>query len=204
MIETLEKEFVTNANQTGKQTFSFVKEGVSADGKKVCLYKRTSLDGQVFGYEIFIPSVKKAGTYPLPNGKTITYEQDFEEYPGAAKFGKSAWFCSTLITAEVRFAELMERGTIVESTGEDPSIEVEDKPIIPVVKSGRGRPKADRPALNYPEGEFSTIELAELNKVEYPIAFVFLKEQEEAGQVKRTRTERRASRGKETQLFQKI
>ena len=54
------------------------------------------------------------------------------------------------------------------------------------------------------DGEFSVKELAEKNGVDYPIASIFLKEQESAGLVKRTRTERRAAKGKETQLFSKV
>ena len=54
------------------------------------------------------------------------------------------------------------------------------------------------------DGEFSVKDLAEKNGVEYPIASVFLKEQETIGLVKRTRTERRAAKGKETQLFSKV
>jgi len=64
--------------------------------------------------------------------------------------------------------------------------------------------KAEKKSIILPVAEFSVKEIAEQNKVEYPIAFVFVKEQVAAGTVKPTRKERRAARGKETQLYQKI
>ena len=54
------------------------------------------------------------------------------------------------------------------------------------------------------DGEFSVKELAEKNGVQYPIASVFLKEQEASGLVKRTREERRNPKGPMTQLFSKV
>lgn len=68
----------------------------------------------------------------------------------------------------------------------------------------RGRPKVERASLLLPVGEFSVKELAEQNKVDYPIAFIFVKEQMAAGAIEKTRSERRAAKGKETQLFKVI
>ena len=211
-MKQLEIEFQTNANGTGMQIFRQLKRGVTPTGKAVCLYQRIfaegAREGVCFGYEVVIPSVKKAGTYPLPAGKTITYPEDFEEYPGASKFGFSAWSYPSYQpgAAEHRFK------TLTEIPLETP--EVEDEPNTDYIPGdvcrqtsapkGRGRPKAERPPITIPEGEFSTREVADLNKVEYVTASQFLNEQEEAGLIRRTRTERRSARGKETQLFEKI
>ena len=66
------------------------------------------------------------------------------------------------------------------------------------------RHNSNRESLQLPDGEFSVKELAQKNNVEYVTASQFVKEQETNGIVKRTRTERRAPKGPETQLFQKI
>lgn len=199
-MRTIEEQFSYNANQTGVQSFERVCQQQTPTGHNAYIYKRVLPDGRIFGFEVFVPSVKKAGTYPLPNGKSISYEEDFEEYPGAAKFGRSAWACITEERARVRLADLVKAlpVALVESPEE------EKESVTAPVSNGRGRPRGERPVLSMPEGEFSCKELAEKNGVEYVTAFVFLKEAEEAGTVKRTRTERRAARGKPTQLFEKL
>ena len=142
--------------------------------------------------------MKKAGTYPFPNGRTITYEEDFEEYPGASKFGFSAWFFDTLPLAEQRFQD------IVAGTMDLKEVESNEVPESLEPKH-HGRSRIERPALLIPVGEFSTKELAEQNSVEYSIACMCLKDLEMANLVMRTRTEKRnAGRGKPTQLFAKI
>jgi len=65
----------------------------------------------------------------------------------------------------------------------------------------RGRQKIERAPLNFPVGEFSAKELAAQNNVEYYIAVVAIRENEEAGKIEKTRTERRSPKGPETQLF---
>lgn len=202
-MKLLDKEFTTNANQAGLQTFTQMKREALSNGKNVYLYVRTAENEAVFAYEVFIASVKKAGEYKLPGGKTITYTEDFEEYPGASKFGVSAWFLASLVTAEAKFLELTTAP--VEKTPEPAIVggAALGEALAPT-KKGRGRPKGARPLLDLPDVEFSVKELAAKNDVAYPIAFVFLKEAEAQGTVKRTRTERRAAKGKPTQLFTKI
>ena len=55
-MKTLDNTFQSNANQTGVMTFEKVKHDVSQNGKGVYIYKRTRLDGRVFGFEVFTPS----------------------------------------------------------------------------------------------------------------------------------------------------
>lgn len=204
-MKLLDKEFVSNANQTGTQTFKQVKSETLPNGKNVYLYVRVAEDNTVFAYEVFTASVKKAGEYKLPKGKTIVYDDDFEEYPGSSKFGVSAWFIPSLISAEAKFLTLTTEPVKVEKS--DPAVvggAALGNSLAPSKKVGRGRPKGERPLLDLPDMEFSVKELAIKNSVQYPVAFLFLKEAEAAGKVKRTRTERRAAKGKPTQLFEQI
>lgn len=209
----LELEFETNANGTGTQIFRQLQKGVTLKGKPVYLYQRVfskgKRTGETFGFEVVIPSVKKAGVYDLPLDKkapvgtpvpTITYAEDFEEYPGAAKFGFSAWSYPAYQQggAQWRFKTLTEIPIDIPEV-EDDIENIEDS--IPVAPKTRGRPKAERPPITLPEGEFSKTEVAQKNGVAYIVAHTFIEEQVAAGVVKVGRKERRAARGKETQLY---
>lgn len=196
-LEKTEPVFETNANQTGVQRFEMVKRGTTQDDKNVYIYKRSYPNGQIFAYEVFLPKILKAGTVQkFPGGAERIVENDIEEYPNGAKtdFGKRAWFCSTLERAEARFNQLTQ--TCV-TTHEETETETESENV----PHNRGRSKNDRPVLTIPVAEFSTKELAEQNNVDYSVAFLFLKEKLAEGKIVRTREERRAAKGKPTQLF---
>lgn len=96
MIEQLRQEFTQNADRLGVHHFKQVKR----DGN-VVIYQRNKSDGSLFGYEVFIVNSE---SFPLPNGQRTATK---ETYPSAKSFGKTAWFCTTLDRAEVRFAELL-------------------------------------------------------------------------------------------------
>ena len=98
-MKMLEVEFQTNADKTGLQTFKQLKR----DGR-VCLYRREKPDGSIFGYEVIVVKLTKAGT-TFPNG--VVVPEDTESYGGAHSFGRSAYFCSTLQRAEERFKEFV-------------------------------------------------------------------------------------------------
>lgn len=197
-MKLLEKEFDKNANQSGMHRFTQVKHETLSNGKNLYIYSRTNTDGKIVAYEVVFGLMKKAGTVErFPGGVTRTFEEDTEFYPTKSHFGTYAWFCVNLPQAEKQFAKVVGLSVECEETGEAVDTE-EVKP-----KGKRGRPKVARPLLDIPEVEFSVTELATLNKVEYPVAFRFVKEAEEKGQVKRTRTEQRATKGKPTQLFAK-
>lgn len=202
-MKEIEQEFQSNANAMGVMVFLRVMQGINSVGKHVYIYSRRYPENEIPSrWEVFIPSVKKAGTYPLPGGKSITYTEDFEEYPGASKFGFSAWDCNSLPHAKMVYNRLMAIGEIVPDepntqTGEE--VELED--IVDAATPHRGRPKAPRPVLTVPAMEFSVKELAEKNHVEYITASVFVREALEKKEIHFVRAEQRASRGKKTNVF---
>jgi hypothetical protein len=156
-MKPIEIEFESNANATGLQQFRRLKHGVNPQGKNVYLYVRTYANGKnlgkVFGYEVFAPTITKAGTVQtFPNGITRTIEEDTENYPGATLFGKTAYFCSSMESAEKRFAEMMEQ------------------PLEDAVEEDIEPPKGKKPDMIIPVGEFTIEDLAQQNNVSYPTA----------------------------------
>jgi hypothetical protein len=167
----------------------------------VALFHKVGLKGNIHtktfdgGFEVIL--VGRHEEYELGGVKI----EAAETAPGDEQWGSRGWTFTNLYSAELKFEEL--------KTGKKP-VELEDeeeKDSVAVVAPSepskhKGRPKLERPVLNYPTGEFSVKDLADFNKVEYPTAFLFVKEQEAQNLIVRTRTERRAPKGPETQLFQ--
>lgn len=204
-MKTIEPVFAKNANQCGKMTFTQIKVGVNPAGRNVYIYRRDKMDGTFFSFEVFIAMVKKAGSYkvPTPKGqeqKYITYEEDFEEYPGASLFGRIAWEIKNLPWAEHRFQELTATAIDVPDEDEGDEDESDETPESTEPKH-RGRPKKVLPEFKIPDGEFSVKELAASNGTEYVTAYQFI--QQNMNLFVPTRTERRAAKGKETQLYKK-
>jgi len=208
-MKLIKVEFVKNANKCGKNIFTRIKHDTNPAGQPVYIYKRTSIDKRILGFEVFVPTIKKAGTYNLPpkgSGKTITYEEDFEVYPGAkSSFSHSAFFCANMERATIRFNDFMKGEVVVLDDDDDEevidAVTVEPDATEPGTRKGRGRPRRERTELIIPDKEFSVKELAELNKVDYSIAFIFIKEHPK--QIEFVRSEHRATRGKPTNLYKK-
>lgn len=97
-MKLLQKEFTMNADRSGEQLFKQLRK----DGG-VALYERLK-DGKHYDYEVFVIKTIAAGT-PLPNGKKV--EETYEQYPGAAVWGKSAWSPATLEQANAMFDNLV-------------------------------------------------------------------------------------------------
>jgi hypothetical protein len=64
------------------------------------------MDGSTRSYEVFIVKVVPKGT-ALPGGNTV--QETYEQYPGCAAFGKTAYDCKTIDSAEKRFDELVKK-----------------------------------------------------------------------------------------------
>lgn len=165
---------------------------------KVALYSVTNKRGQLAGYEVFMVTIVEAGT-PLPGGGQV--EESYERYPSANQFGRIAWAPSSLAQAEKIYAGLLEGKKPCELTTEDNSKDCdEDTNDEPKAK----REKKPLPTLTIPVMEFTIKELAEQNKVEYPIAFQTVKLWETENKVKFVREERRAAKGKPSKIFAKV
>lgn len=186
MIE-LEKQFVSGAGglSTAPRLYTQVKRTA-----KVAMYHRTiESNGKHEGYEVFMVDViPKGKVSEFPDavnkaGKTIEgvkkiSEDDEEHYPSCGQFGIIAWFVITPERADQLFDEL--------------NAEVEAK-LNP----------APEKLILVPDTEFTIGEFAKTNAIDYPHAFLFIKEAVANNSVKFVREERRAARGKPSKIYVK-
>jgi len=100
-MKKLQKEFTGNFDRVGNTKFIQIKKE-----NGVAIYERQNMDGSFRSYEVFIVKVVPKGT-ALPGGNTV--QETYEQYPGCAAFGKTAFDCKTIDRAEERFAELVEK-----------------------------------------------------------------------------------------------
>jgi hypothetical protein len=144
----MQVKYITNADKCGDHLFELVKrEG------NVHIYKRTVVEtGKVFGYEVFVSKVVKAGTIFVKGGKPT--ESDYESYPGKSGFGISAWFCSTLENATTRFDEIIKGKLKVEDVEEEPVEQIEVTiPPPPVAR----KVKVVIPVTEFNQDQFLTV-----------------------------------------------
>ena len=212
-LDVSKPSFTYNPNQAGPTAFSLVKQNVAKNGKNVYIYERTTTHGRarhpVTSFEVFVPIILKAGLIKLPNGATKTLEEDTELYPGASLFGRSAAFCVSLKQAETKFQEMLGNPPDVDLTEEDDCIDVESVVVQEPVSETTSLPKAKRTpkaaqCYSLPDGEFTVQQLADHNKVSYPMAYIYLKSQVEAGTVKVVRKVKlNPGKGKRTNIYGK-
>ena len=167
----------------------------------VALYRRTvEATGKYDGHEVFLIKVRHKGD-KLPGG--LVEAEDREVYPSANAFSKIAWQMG-LGACEQKFQEMTDRmNGIVHEKPEEPEEEEAETPAAAGEEpKHRGRPKKELPTFVLPDGEFSVKDLAAANSVEYVTAYQFVK-QEEGKTIVPTRSERRAEKGKPTQLYSK-
>ena len=100
-MKKLQKEFTGNFDRVGNTKFIQIKKE-----NGVAIYERQNMDGTFRSYEVFIVKVVPKGT-ALPGGNTV--QETYEQYPGCAAFGKTAYDCKTLDRAEARFDELVKK-----------------------------------------------------------------------------------------------
>ncbi len=95
----LQKQFITNADGCGDHVFTQLERS-----GQFAVYRRTPVGSTTpVGFEVVTIKTVKAGTVFAKGAKPI--EHDYESYPGASSFGKTAWFCST----EKRAFELFDK-----------------------------------------------------------------------------------------------
>ena len=100
-MKTLQKEFTGNFDRVGNTKFIQLKKE-----NGVAIYERQNMDGSFRSYEVFIVKVIEKGT-ALPGGNSV--QETYEQYPGCAAFGKTAYDCKTIASAEERFDELVKK-----------------------------------------------------------------------------------------------
>lgn len=132
-----------------------------------------------------------------------------ETMPSNSQWGSRGWTYTTLLDAERRFERLVKGEVPEDNSGATPDNEEgssnETNEIVDVPKPQRRPRGSGLPEISFPEGEFSIREAAELNPSVNPATvYLCVKDAVEKGTVKETRKERRAAKGKPTQLYQKV
>ena len=100
-MKKLQKEFTANYDRVGNTKFIQIKKE-----NGVAIYERQNMDGSFRSYEVFVVKVIEKGT-ALPGGNSV--QETYEQYPGCAAFGKTAYDCKTIASAEERFDELVKK-----------------------------------------------------------------------------------------------
>jgi len=178
-MKLLEKEFICNADFTGKQTFRQLRKD-----NGVAMYERIRPDDSHFGYEVFLIKTVKAGK-KLPGGKVVT--EDYERYPGAHVWGKTAWSAKTLDDAEDKFDKLV---AMVKSEVGQPK------------RRGRKSKKID---LVLPVGEFTMKMLIAETGLTHSVLYVRLQKLIKDGIVKEVRRQKsETARGKAVVVYQTV
>lgn len=185
-MKNLELTFVMNADKCGNQTFTQLRrEG------NIVLYRRTPVGSNtIHSFEVFLVKTVKEGA-ALPGGGTVT--ETYESYPGKAAFGRHAWSCGTLKSANARFDSLVK--------GQLPVVEAEteETETVPVIRISKGAP---RRKLNFPSQPFSQKELAAFNGIDnYKEVYTDLQRFLADGTLIKG-AKRESARGKSAQLFQ--
>lgn len=188
-MKTLEKQFVMNADKCGNHTFTQVRRQGN-----VCLYRRDRVtNGSLFGFEVFLTKTVKAGS-PLPGGGTVA--EDYEQYPGASSFGRSAWNTNSEKRADELFAELLGKQTAIVP-------ETEETELVPVARVSQ--PKGDRRALKWPEGPFTQKDLAAFNGIDnYKEVYTDLQRALANGTLKISEQTKEVARGRAAKMFEVV
>jgi hypothetical protein len=192
-MKLLEKTFVMNADFCGNHTFTQLRrEGDFA------MYRRNRVkDGSFHSIEVFKVKVVKANT-------GYNKGDDYEQYAGAAAFGRHAWSISgeektAIAAANRKFDRLLKNEVAVELTDET---EVEAETSVPVIRVISPTPIKE--GLKLPDGEFSQKELAAHNGFSnYKVVYSDLQKMLQRGILKLGSKREKADgvRGKAAQLF---
>lgn len=148
-MKTLEKEFVLNADKRGDNTFKQIKRNEYA-----AIYQRFNMEGKPLEFEVF--AIKVAGGTEIFG----RYYDKYEQYPGAAAFGRTAWSTNSIQRADQIFDEI--------TKGQGKRKEGQDSVPTPVkvrkVGGKRGRPRVERPEIVLPKKKFCMKDLITVNK----------------------------------------
>ena len=176
-MKILSTEFTMNADKCGNEVFRQMRK---SDG--VAMYQRIRTGGR-YGYEVFIIKTIKAGT-ALPGGKSVA--EDYEQYPGAAQWGKTAWSPGSRGAANAKFDALVKR--LRSEVGQP---------------KRRGRKATAATTFVVPVGKFTMKMLIEQTGMTQPVLYVRLQKLIKEGkvvEVDRVRTE--TGRGRLAVVYQ--
>jgi hypothetical protein len=177
-MKSLSTEFTCNADKCGTTVFRQMRR---SDG--VAMYQRIRPDGGIKGYEVFIIKTIKAGT-ALPGGKSVA--EDYEQYPGAAQWGKTAWSPGSEAAADEKFDALVKR--LRSEVGQP---------------KRRGRKATAATTFVVPSGKFTMRMLIEQTGMTQPVLYIRLQKLIKEGkvvEVDRVRTE--TGRGRLAVVYQ--
>lgn len=194
-MKILEKTFEMNADKCGNHTFTQVRrEG------NVCMYRRNRVtNNRLHSVEVFLAKVIKAGA-KLPGGGVVM--EDYEQYPGASMFGRSAWSTGTVESGTLIFSRLLKKQSAVadEDTTADVSDETEIVNVMRVVK-----PQGERRKLNFPSGPFTQKELASFNGIDnYKEVYTDLQRGLANGTLKISVQTKEVTRGRAAKMFEVV
>jgi hypothetical protein len=189
-MKKLQKEFTGNFDRVGNTKFIQIKKE-----NGVAIYERQNMDGSTRSYEVFIVKVVPKGT-ALPGGNTV--QETYEQYPGCAAFGKTAYDCKTIDTAEKRFDELVKKVKDSADAKEE------------AVKTGnpvkRGRKANSKTAtVTVPSGKFTMKMLMSEYQLPQPTLYLIVKKwiaEAKVGVVDSVRNE--SGRGKPALVYQAL
>ena len=162
-MKKLQKEFTGNFDRVGNTKFIQRKKE-----NGVAMYERQNMDGTFRSYEVFIVKVVPKGT-ALPGGNTV--QETYEQYPGCAAFGKTAYDCKTIDAAEKRFDELVKKVKDSNDAKEES------------IKSGKPI-RRGRKAVSVPNGKFTMKHLITESGMTQPQLHPIVKGWVESGLVK--------------------
>lgn len=177
-MKYLSTEFTCGAGERDAVVFRQMRKN---DG--VAMYQRIRPDGGIKGYEVFIIKTIKAGT-ALPGGKSVA--EDYEQYPGAAQWGKTAWSPGSEAAADEKFDALVKR--LRSEVGQP---------------KRRGRKATAATTFVVPSGQFTMKMLIEQTGMTQPVLYIRLQKLIKEGkvvEVDRVRTE--TGRGRLAVVYQ--
>ena len=186
-MKLLETEFVQNSDKRGDNKFVQIKRNEHA-----AIYRRFDMNGLPLEYEVF--QVKAAG------GNEIfgRYYEEYEQYPGAAAFGKTAWSCVSLETAERIFLDI----TTGEGSRKGGSKITHPKAVKIRVAAPRGRRRVKRPEIVFPKTDFNMKNLVKLNTIGWTKPMLYLAVTNLVKEKKAVITRRKkGNRGKPTTFY---
>lgn len=189
-MKKLQKEFTANYDKVGNNKFIQIRKE-----NGVAIYERQNMDGTHRSYEVFIVKVVPKGT-PLPGGNKV--QETYEQYPGCAAFGRTAFDCKTIDRAEERYDELVQK--VKDSTEAKEEAEKTGQPIK------RGRKSNPKTAtVKVPTGKFTMKMLISEYELPQPTLYLIVKKWIEEAKVSIVDSVKNESgRGKPALVYQAV